>query len=142
MGKIDSPKRTLCYIGLGSNVGNRYEHILQALELLQDTEGVKMLRVSALEETKPVGPPQPDYLNGVAAIETTLAPLDLLDRLQAIEKQLGREHVEKWGPRTIDLDILYYGDETITLPRLTVPHPQIAQRDFVQRELKQAGYHG
>lgn len=141
MGEVAQPRK-LVYIGLGSNVGNRYENILQALDLLQDTEGTRVLRVSALEETKAIGPVQPDYLNGVAAIETTLAPLVLLDRLQAIENKLGRERLEKWGPRTIDLDILFYGDETIADPRLTVPHPEIKNRDFVRRELEQAGYHG
>ncbi len=94
------------------------------------------------EETLPIGPAQSKYLNGVAAIETTLAPLGLLDRLQAIETRLGRVRTERWGPRMIDLDILFYGQETISHPRLTVPHPEIRQRDFVQRELKELGYRG
>jgi len=109
---------------------------------LKAAPGVRVLQISSLEETRPIGPEQADFLNGVVSIETTLRPLDLLDRLQAIEKQLGRQHTEPWGPRTIDLDLLYYGHETISHPRLTVPHPEIGHRAFIQRELKEVGFHG
>ena len=131
----------LCYIGLGANLGDREENIRRALELLRETPGVRVLKVSTLEETEPIGPAQPRYLNGVAAIETRLEPLDLLDRLQAIETRLGRARKERWGARTIDLDILIYGRETISHPRLIVPHPEIRNRWFVQRELKELGFH-
>ncbi|OGR90047.1 MAG: 2-amino-4-hydroxy-6-hydroxymethyldihydropteridine diphosphokinase [Elusimicrobia bacterium RIFCSPLOWO2_01_FULL_59_12] len=142
MAKVALQQVVVCYIGLGANLGDREENIRRALELLRETPNVRVVRVSTLEETVPFGPVQPAYLNGVAAIETALEPLELLDRLQAIEARLGRARAERWGPRTIDLDILYYGNEQIAHPRLTVPHPEIYQRDFVQRELKEAGYHG
>lgn len=135
-------KATLCYIGLGANLGNRAENIRCALELLRGTPGIRVVKVSRLEETAPIGPPQPTYLNGVAVIETSLAPLALLDRLQEIEDCLGRVRLERWGARKIDLDILYYGQERIANTRLTVPHPQIQRRDFILRELKEVGYRG
>ena len=143
MVKVAEKTLTVCYLGLGANLGDRQENIRRALELLREAPGVRVLRVSTLEETPPIGPGrQANYLNAVAAIETTLAPLDLLDRLQAIETRLGRVRLERWGPRTIDLDILVYGKEFISHPRLTVPHPEIKHRDFVQRELKEVGYRG
>jgi 2-amino-4-hydroxy-6-hydroxymethyldihydropteridine diphosphokinase len=130
------------YIGLGSNLGDRDANIRRALDLLRQTPGIRVVQISQLEETTPIGPAQPTYLNGVAAVETTLSPLALLDRLQQIEECLGRVRTERWGARTIDLDILHYGQERILHPRLTVPHPQIPNRDFVQRELREVGYHG
>jgi 2-amino-4-hydroxy-6-hydroxymethyldihydropteridine diphosphokinase len=142
MGQIADASAVVCYIGLGANLGDRQENIHRGLEGLRRTPGVRVLRVSALEETTPIGPAQPPYLNGVVVIETTLAPLDLLDRLQAIEAELGRVRGIPWGPRTLDLDILIYGNERILHPRLIVPHPQIGQRSFVQRELKEVGYGG
>jgi 2-amino-4-hydroxy-6-hydroxymethyldihydropteridine diphosphokinase len=135
-------EKIVSYIGLGSNLGNREQTIKRALELLEETPGVHVSKVSPLEETEPIGPAQPKFLNGVAVVETTLPALALLDRLQMIEDCLGRERKEHWGPRKIDLDILYYGQERIANNRLTVPHPQISRRDFVQRELKQVGFDG
>ncbi len=97
------------YIGLGANLGDRAGNIHRALQLLGETSGVRVTKISKLEETAPLGPAQPTYLNGVAVIETTLAPFALLDRLQEIEDCLGRVRAERWGARKIDLDILYYG---------------------------------
>jgi 2-amino-4-hydroxy-6-hydroxymethyldihydropteridine diphosphokinase len=143
MEKIAERTAIVCYIGLGANLGRREDTLMRALDLLRETPGIRVLRVSSMEETAPIGPAgQPPYLNAVAAVETTLQPLELLDRLQEIESALGRTRGEKWGPRLIDLDLLYYGEETISHPRLTVPHPEIGQRDFVRRGLKEAGYHG
>jgi 2-amino-4-hydroxy-6-hydroxymethyldihydropteridine diphosphokinase len=142
MEKVAQRKTVVCYIGLGSNIGDRQENIRRALELLRESPGVRVQKVSLVEETQPIGPAQPNFLNAVAAIETSLEPLDLLDRLQAIETRLGRVRGERWGPRTIDLDILFYGDQTISHARLTVPHPEIKQRYFLQRELKEIGFHG
>jgi 2-amino-4-hydroxy-6-hydroxymethyldihydropteridine diphosphokinase len=142
MDKIAERTSVVSYISLGSNLGDREENLRRALELLRETVGIRVLRVSPWEETAPVGPVQPRYLNAVAALETALSPLDLLDRLQAIEAKLGRVRDIRWGPRTIDLDLLIYGEDTVSHPRLTVPHPEIAHRDFVQRGLRQAGYRG
>ncbi len=142
MEKIETLKSVVSYIGLGSNLGDRKATLERALELMKQTAGIEVLRISNLEETPPMGPIQPVYLNAVVAIQTTLSALALLDALQAIEQQLGRTRGEHWGPRTIDLDILYYGQDVINHPRLTVPHPQIPHRYFVQRELKQVGYRG
>ncbi len=120
------------YIGLGSNLGHREETIQKALQRMGDTPGIRVVKVSALRETKPVGlENQPDFINAVAAIETSLAPHDLLDALQAIETQLGRVRDQRWGPRTIDLDILFYGSQVFCDPRLTVPHPGLQTRDFL-----------
>lgn len=142
MEKVIAPKSVTSYIGLGSNLGDRAQALQRALEKLGQMPHTKVLRVSEFEETTPIGPIQPLFLNAVAAIKTSLPALELLDVLQAIENHLGRIRSEPWGPRIIDLDILYYGNETINHPRLTVPHPQIPQRYFVQRELRQAGYRG
>jgi 2-amino-4-hydroxy-6-hydroxymethyldihydropteridine diphosphokinase len=141
MDQITSPLKSVrCYVSLGSNLGDRQENIARAIELLGGTQGINLIKLSSFEETDPIGPSQPKYLNAVAAIETVLSPLGLLDRLQTIEGQIGRVRNERWGPRIIDLDLLFYGDERIQHPRLTVPHPEIANRPFVQRELREAGY--
>jgi 2-amino-4-hydroxy-6-hydroxymethyldihydropteridine diphosphokinase len=125
------------YIGLGSNLGEREQAIAAALERL-DEGPVVMLGASTVRETEPVGVrDQPRFLNAVAAIETDLAPRELLERLLEIERALGRERSgeERWGPRVIDLDLLLYGDEVINEPGLTVPHPRLAERRFVLEPL-------
>jgi len=123
---------TLCYIGLGSNLGDRKQYIRQALDRLAQQPGVTLLRVASLYETAPWGKIDQDrFLNTVAEIETTLTPLNLLQALLQIEASLGRIRGEKWGPRTIDLDLLLYGEQEIHLPRLQVPHPYLAERAFV-----------
>lgn len=130
------------YIGIGSNLGDRQAMLRRVVPELLDLEpGIRVLRQSTVLETKPVGPPdQPDYLNAVLLIETSLPPLDLLDRLLAIEDFLGRRRDKRWGPRTVDLDILVYGDQHIDIPRLKVPHPEIAHRTFLQDGLKELGW--
>jgi 2-amino-4-hydroxy-6-hydroxymethyldihydropteridine diphosphokinase len=126
----------IAYIGLGSNLGDRRAFLRQALDQLAATEHTRVAAVATVEETEPVGPiQQPKFLNTVARIETTLAPLDLLDRLLTIEQALGRVRKERWGPRTIDLDILTYGTEPYQHPRLTIPHPEIANRPFIQKAI-------
>ncbi len=132
------------FIGLGSNLGNRDRNISDAIALLRAVPGVQVKRVSQTLETKPVGPvqDQPDFMNAVAAIETSLAPIELLDQILLIETKLGRQREERWGPRLIDLDILLYGNETIDHPRLTVPHPEIHNRSFVREALQELGAHG
>ena len=125
-------KGVRCFIGLGSNLGDRQRHIEDAIERLRNVPGVAVVRVSSLIETTPVGgAPQGNYLNGVVEIETTLWPRKLLKRLQEIENALGRVRAERWGPRTIDLDILLCGDEIVREPELTIPHPLMHERAFV-----------
>ncbi|MFH1715941.1 MAG: 2-amino-4-hydroxy-6-hydroxymethyldihydropteridine diphosphokinase [Planctomycetota bacterium] len=120
------------YIGLGSNLGNRRSNIDRALKMLGDTEQVELVRVSDIIETIALaGGDQPDYLNAVAELETSLSPEALHKALVDIETLLGRVRRGKWSPRTIDLDLLLYGDETIDSPDLTVPHPQMHLRSFV-----------
>ncbi len=122
-----------CLLGLGANLGNRRQTLDRAVELLQSAPQITAVSVSRYHETRPVGGPvdQPVFLNAAAVIETTLAPEALLDTLQEIENRLGRERETRWGPRTIDLDLLLYGTETISSERLTVPHPRMAWRRFV-----------
>lgn len=120
------------YIGLGSNMGDRERNLKLALERLGGRAGVRVARVSSFHETEPVGgPPQGKFLNAAAELETTLGPEGLLDELQAIENELGRTRTVHWGPRTIDLDVLLYGDEVVQTQRLTVPHPLMHERVFV-----------
>ena len=119
------------FVGIGSNLGEPERQIAAALELLRAVDGIDVVAVSSLRETEPVGYlDQPNFLNGAAALETELSPRELLDRLLAIELQLGRERGTgpRFGPRTIDLDLLLYGDETVDEPGLTVPHPRLAER--------------
>jgi 2-amino-4-hydroxy-6-hydroxymethyldihydropteridine diphosphokinase len=126
-----------CYIGIGSNLGDRHKNIDDALQKLRLTGGIEVKRVSPIYETDPVGgPAQPKYLNGVIEIETSLEPRGLLLTLQDIENQLDRKRAVKNGPRTIDLDILTYGSEKIDEPDLKIPHPRMREREFVQKPLR------
>lgn len=127
----------LVYVGLGSNLGDREATIRRAVELLEAAAGLDVVAVSSLRETDPVGyEDQPKFLNGAAAIRTELAPQALLEQLQDVERQLGRDRSgPRFGPRTIDLDLLLYGDETLDEPGLQVPHPRLADRRFVLEPL-------
>jgi 2-amino-4-hydroxy-6-hydroxymethyldihydropteridine diphosphokinase len=129
--------RVLAYVGLGGNLGERRSYLERAVELLGRQPGIRVLRVSPFRETDPVGYlDQPRFLNGAVAIETYLPPRELLERLLAVERALGRERTgPRFGPRTIDLDLLLYGDETINEPGLVVPHPRLAERRFVLEPL-------
>jgi 2-amino-4-hydroxy-6-hydroxymethyldihydropteridine diphosphokinase len=125
-----------CLIGLGANLGNRRETLDRAVELLGQQSGVRLLRVSRWQETRPAGPPvggaeQPLYLNGAATIETSLAPSALLAVLQAIEHDLGRRRRQRWEARPVDLDLLLYDDRVERSDSLVVPHPRMAWRRFV-----------
>jgi 2-amino-4-hydroxy-6-hydroxymethyldihydropteridine diphosphokinase len=122
---------TRAYVGLGANLGDREATIRAAVAALPG-----VVAVSTLRETDPVGvTEQPQFLNGVAALETDLTPRELLDVLLAVELRLGRERRERWGPRTIDLDLLLYGDETVGEPGLAVPHPHLHERRFALEPL-------
>ena len=127
-----------CFIVIGSNLGDRKKYIKNAIEKLKETEGIEVKKISNIYETEPVGgPKQGEYLNGVMEIETWLKPRELITELQKIEKQLGRIRSVKNAPRTIDLDILLYGDEKIDEPGLKVPHPRMYEREFVMKPLKE-----
>ena len=119
------------YVALGSNLGDRQKNLQQALALLAE-QGVKIVRVSAFIETEPYGvTDQPAFLNGVCCVETELAPLELLELLLATEQQMGRVRLRHWGERNIDLDLLLYEDVCLTGEKLTLPHPDMQNRDFV-----------
>jgi len=121
----------LAYVGLGSNLGDREATLRAAIAALPG-----VLAVSELRETDPVGvTEQPAFLNCALALETELSARELLERLLGVERELGRERRERWGPRTIDLDLLVYGSETIDEPGLTVPHPRLHERRFALEPL-------
>ncbi len=121
------------YIGLGSNLGDPLAQLRRAREALALLPGTELLAASRICRTPPMGPKdQPDYLNGVVALRTDLPPLELLGALQEIERRQGRVRGPvRWGPRTIDLDLLLYGRRVLNLPELTVPHPEMPSRPFV-----------
>ena len=128
---------TRAYVGLGANLGDRERTLHAAVDALAAQEGIEVVAVSTLRETEPVGVgEQPLYLNGVAALATTLTARELLDRLLAVEQRFGRVRVpDEHGPRTLDLDLLLYGDEVIDEPELQVPHPHLHERRFVLEPL-------
>ncbi|MGD9662449.1 MAG: 2-amino-4-hydroxy-6-hydroxymethyldihydropteridine diphosphokinase [Porticoccaceae bacterium] len=120
------------FIALGSNLGNPAHQLSTAIEDIGLLQKTSVTAVSRLYRSLPIGPPdQPDYINAVVKVATSLAPLQLLDHLQAIENRHGRLRHQRWGARTLDLDILLYGDATINLERLQVPHPEMTLRNFV-----------
>jgi len=119
------------YVGLGSNLGDRAAYLLVGLSALSRLPETRLLRLSPVYETDPVGPPQPLYLNLVAELETGLPPRVLLSEMLRIEERLGRERKERFGPRTLDLDLLLYGDLILEEEGLRVPHPRLHQRAFV-----------
>jgi len=134
--RLERPERV--YVALGSNLGDRAAHLKLARRSLAALPHTRVLAASGIEETVPLGPPpQGMYLNQMIALETTLAPFDFLDRLRAIEDRAGRVRVARarWGPRTLDLDIVRFGKRAVADPGLTLPHPGLATRDFWRREL-------
>jgi 2-amino-4-hydroxy-6-hydroxymethyldihydropteridine diphosphokinase len=124
------------YLGLGSNQGDRAALLAEALSLLDATAGIRLVALSSLYATAPVGPQdQPEFLNLAAEVSTSLSPEELLAACLGIEAALGRVRGERWGPRTMDLDILLYGDRRIAGPGLEVPHPRMRERAFVLQPL-------
>ncbi|CRN03805.1 2-amino-4-hydroxy-6-hydroxymethyldihydropteridinepyrophosphokinase [Pseudomonas sp. 34 E 7] len=119
------------YIGMGSNLAAPQQQLRSAIDALAQLPGTTLAGVSAFYQSDSLLPGQPRYTNAVAALDSDLAPLDLLDALQSIENDQGRERLERWGPRTLDLDILLFGDRLIDEPRLKVPHYQMHLRAFV-----------
>lgn len=120
---------TRAFVGLGSNLGDRLEHLKTAVEILK-AKGVAVMEASSVYETDPVGPPQPDFLNAAVAVQTDLPPAELVAVLKQVEAEIGRQQTEKWGPRVVDLDLLLYGKDTVAEPNLTVPHPELTNRAF------------
>jgi 2-amino-4-hydroxy-6-hydroxymethyldihydropteridine diphosphokinase len=120
------------YLGIGSNLGDRLSFLQLAVDHLARTEGVTVAAVSPVYETAPVGgPEQPDYLNAVVAVDTALSAHDLLRIAQGIEAAAERVRTVRWGPRTLDVDVLLVGEERVDEPDLVVPHPRLAERAFV-----------
>ncbi|MFK8181993.1 MAG: 2-amino-4-hydroxy-6-hydroxymethyldihydropteridine diphosphokinase [Phormidesmis sp.] len=118
-------------IALGGNLGDTRQILSDAVKALDEVAGLDVSATSRLYKTAPVGPPQPDYLNACVLADTTLAPSALLVQLLAIEQQFGRVRKERWGARSLDLDLLFFGDQVIDAPLLTVPHPRLHERAFV-----------
>ncbi|MGF0242009.1 2-amino-4-hydroxy-6-hydroxymethyldihydropteridine diphosphokinase [Rhodococcus sp. IEGM1300] len=119
------------YIGMGSNLADPAEQLRSAVQALAQLPQTELVAVSAFYQSDSLLPGQPRYTNAIAALSSTLKPLDLLDALQAIENDQGRERLERWGPRTLDLDIVLFGDRLIDEPRLKVPHYHLQERAFV-----------
>lgn len=128
---------TTVYIGLGANLGQARETLQQALQQLQAQPGIQQLEASGFYSSAPVDSSGPDYVNAVARVQTTLQPLQLLDLLQRIEQEHGRKRPYRNAPRTLDLDLLLYGSETINHARLIIPHPRMHQRAFVLKPLQE-----
>ncbi len=130
------PPRERAYIALGSNLGDRAGHLQRARDALAKLPDTELIRASAIEETVPLaGMKQPPYLNQMVLLETGLGPRALLQACQAIERAEGRERTERWGPRTLDLDIVQFGARQVSDADLIIPHPELATRDFWRREL-------
>jgi 2-amino-4-hydroxy-6-hydroxymethyldihydropteridine diphosphokinase len=119
------------WIGLGSNVGDPVTHLKKALIELGGLKGTRVLRHSSIVASTAVGPTQPDYVNAVAQIATKLSPMELLGAMKGLERLHAREKTIRWGPRTLDLDLLFYEDRVVEHPLLTIPHPQMHMRRFV-----------
>ncbi len=118
-------------IALGSNIGDSQTILLGAIDAIAQTPGIRLISQSSLYRTKAVGPPQPDYLNGCVLLQVEMIPELLLEVLLKIENKFGRLRGERWGPRTLDLDILFYSDRIIETPKLQIPHPRMRERAFV-----------
>ncbi|MDB6096680.1 MAG: putative 2-amino-4-hydroxy-6-hydroxymethyldihydropteridine pyrophosphokinae [Francisellaceae bacterium] len=132
-------KESKVFIGLGSNLNDPYQQLITACQALKVIDKTKFIRVSSFYQTKPQGGPpnQSNYLNAVALLITSLTPHDLLKALQRIEDRQGRVRIKKWGPRTLDLDILLFENQKINDEQLTIPHPLMKQRDFVLIPLRE-----
>ena len=126
----------VAFVALGSNIGDRSAMLAGARAALARLPGTRIVGQSSIEETEPLGPiAQPHFLNQMVALETTLSPRELLEHLLAIEGTAGRKRDSRWGPRTLDLDIVRYANQTVSDSDLRVPHPELLNRPFWQREL-------
>jgi 2-amino-4-hydroxy-6-hydroxymethyldihydropteridine diphosphokinase len=121
-----------CYLGLGSNLGDRAGAVRESIERLVSEGDIELKKMSGLYMTKPWGwESQPEFVNAVAEVETALGPRELLARAKSVENEMGRKRRPKWGPREIDIDLLLYGDDVLKADDLTIPHPRIEERAFV-----------
>lgn len=137
---MTAPERV--FVALGSNVGDRDAQLAFARARLALLDGTTLLAASTVEETAPLGPvPQGPYLNQMVVLETTLAPRELLERCRAIERAARRVRRERWGPRTLDLDIVRFGALRVREPDLVIPHPELPHRPFWRRELAELATH-
>lgn len=129
----------ICYLGLGSNLGNRRRNIKLAVKKIGALKATRVIEESKMFDFSPVGGPsgQDNYLNAALKIQTKLSAINLLKKLKKLETELGRVKTVRFGPRTIDLDILLYGDKSIKAKKLTIPHPRLFCRDFVIKPLKE-----
>jgi 2-amino-4-hydroxy-6-hydroxymethyldihydropteridine diphosphokinase len=128
--------KDIAYVALGSNLGQREVFLAQARDAIARLEGTRVLGQTEVLETAPIGPiAQGPFLNQMMAIETVLAPSELLTELQRIEADAGRVRDARWGPRTLDLDIVLFENQAVREPGLTIPHPELSNRDFWLREL-------
>ena len=127
-----------CYLGLGSNLGDKHEYITKAINSISKLKNIELKKISSMITTKPYGKTdQPDFLNCVIEINTALLPEELLKKCLDIENQLGRIRNEKWGPRTIDIDLLFYENKIINTELLVLPHPKLHKREFVLTSLNE-----
>jgi 2-amino-4-hydroxy-6-hydroxymethyldihydropteridine diphosphokinase len=139
---VAEPRAERAYVALGSNLGDRAAHLSAARDALAALPATALVAASSVEETAPLGGmAQPPYLNQMVALDTRLSPRDLLAACQAIEHAEGRVRTEHWGPRTLDLDIVRYGRKRVAEPDLIIPHPELPNRDFWQRELAELQAH-
>ncbi|MEN8446319.1 MAG: 2-amino-4-hydroxy-6-hydroxymethyldihydropteridine diphosphokinase [Cyanobacteria bacterium J06555_13] len=132
---------TCAAIALGGNLGNSQKILTEAIAVINCDRSIRVLKRSHFYKTAPIGPPQPDYLNACILIETVLTPRSLLQHLLAIENQFGRVRQVRWGARSLDLDLLLYGDQVVDAPGLTIPHPRLHERAFVLVPLRDVSPH-
>ena len=138
MYKSNEIVNNICYLGLGSNLGNRLINIQKAISKLKSNDKIRVIKISSIKDTKPWGnKDQPDFLNCILEIETSLDPIKLLKTCFIIETMVGRFRNEKWEPRIIDIDILFYGNEIVDEENLIIPHPLIHKREFVLGSLNE-----
>ncbi|MEM8808249.1 MAG: 2-amino-4-hydroxy-6-hydroxymethyldihydropteridine diphosphokinase [Cyanobacteria bacterium P01_G01_bin.38] len=128
---METLQQPLCAIALGSNLGDSEATLTAALDVLDSLPEITVVARSHIYKTAPVGPPQPDYCNCCALLQTTILPLALMRQLLSVEQQFGRVRRERWGPRLLDIDLVLYGDVTLDTPELTLPHPRFHERAFV-----------
>ena len=134
-------RKMRCFIAFGANLGRPRQTIARAIHRLARLDGIRFVRVSSLYKTEPIGPAQPDYLNAAAQIQTDLEPESLLKEIFSVERELGRVRRRRNGPRTIDIDLLAYGDVRRRGARLTLPHPRYHRRRFVLAPLREIAPH-
>ena len=129
--KNSKKNQGLAAIGMGSNLGESLDTLKNAIQTLDEITGIKLITYSSWYRTKPIGPPQPDYINGCALLEVDLTPHKLLEVLLDVEQKFKRVRLEHWGPRTLDLDLILYDDLILDTPNLQIPHPRMRERAFV-----------